>query len=453
MTSRVNIIGGGLAGSEAAWQVAEMGVDVCLHEMRPYVKTFAHQTGDFAEMVCSNSFRSDDHEQSAVGQLHWEMRAATGLIMSAADMHRLPAGGALAVDRSLFSKYISEKLRSHSRVTVVNAEVTALPSSGNWICATGPLTSDRLGESIRAITGRKELAFYDAIAPIVYQETIDMNVAWNQSRYDKGESKAERTAYINCPLSRDQYETFVDTLLKAEKTQFHSNEPVNYFDGCLPIEVMAERGRETLRFGPMKPVGLTNIHKPHEKPYAVVQLRRDNTLGTLYNIVGFQTKMKHNAQKTVFRTIPGLENTSFARLGGIHRNTFINSPKLLDSELKLNNYPWIRFAGQITGVEGYVESAAIGLIAGRLAAADMLGIELTIPPVTTATGALLYHITSGAHSDTFQPMNINFGLFPKIEGVSAGRKGRKERYKAYTEKAKSAWRAWLNDQEYKYSLT
>ena len=444
--SIINIIGGGLAGSEAAWQAAEMGVDVSLHEMRPHVKTFAHHTADFAEMVCSNSFRSDDHEQSAVGQLHWEMRTAAGLIMSAADMYRLPAGGALAVDRSLFSKHISKELRSHPRVTVVNKEVSVLPSSGNWICATGPLTSDSLSESIQAVTGREKLAFYDAIAPIVYHDTIDMSIAWNQSRYDKGETEAERTAYVNCPLSRDQYEVFIDALLKAERKQFHTNETTNYFDGCLPIEVMAERGRETLRYGPMKPVGLTNIHKPNEKPYAVVQLRQDNALGTLYNIVGFQTKMNYNAQKTVFRMIPGLKNARFARLGGVHRNTFINSPKLLDSQLKLYNHPWIRFAGQITGVEGYVESAAIGLLAGRFAAAEILGIELTVPPLATSTGALLNHITSGANSETFQPMNINFGLFPKIEGVSVGRRGRKERYKTYTERAKSAWRVWLNEQ-------
>ncbi|MCU9837556.1 methylenetetrahydrofolate--tRNA-(uracil(54)-C(5))-methyltransferase (FADH(2)-oxidizing) TrmFO [Ruegeria sp. WL0004] len=443
MTDRLHIVGGGMAGSEAAWQAAEMGVDVVIHEMRPKVGTFAHQTGNLAEMVCSNSFRSDDDEQNAVGLLHWEMRAAGGLIMASADTHRLPAGGALAVDRDPFAETVTNRLRRHPRISVTEEEVTDLPQEGQWIFATGPLTSPALGEAIRQQTGSDALAFFDAIAPIVYADTIDMSRAWLQSRYDKGETEEERTAYINCPMNRDQYEAFIDALLAADKTEFHEGETATYFDGCLPIEVMAERGRETLRHGPMKPVGLTNPHQPEVKPYAVVQLRRDNALGTLYNIVGFQTKMKYGAQTSVFRMIPGLEEAGFARLGGIHRNTFINSPTLLDEQMRLRSRPNIRFAGQITGVEGYVESAAMGLLAGRFAAAGILGHSLPEVPQDSAMGALIHHITGGADAKTFQPMNVNFGLFRPVDGLKGGRRGRKDRYKAYTDRAKAAWSDWL----------
>lgn len=443
MRDRLHIVGGGMAGSEAAWQAAQTGVDVVLHEMRPAVGTFAHQTGLLGEMVCSNSFRSDDHEQNAVGLLHWEMRQAGGLIMSTADEHRLPAGGALAVDREPFAKTITERLSSHPRITIEYGEITDLPDQGCWIFATGPLTSSALSAAIAKETGADALAFFDAIAPIVYFDSIDMTQAWMQSRYDKGETEEERTAYLNCPMDRQQYEDFIDALLAAEKTEFKEGETAGYFDGCLPIEVMAERGRETLRFGPMKPVGLTNPHRPDEKPHAVVQLRRDNKLGTLYNIVGFQTKMKYGAQASVFKSIPGLENARFARLGGIHRNTFLNSPTLLDGRMRLRSRPNIRFAGQITGVEGYVESAAMGLLAGRLAAAELLGTELGTPPATTATGALITHISGGAEAKTFQPMNVNFGLFPPVEGLKGGRRGRKDRYKAYTDRAKADWLNWL----------
>ncbi len=439
----LHIIGGGMAGSEAAWAAANRGIPVVIHEMRPQVKTFAHRTGDFAEMVCSNSFRSDDHERNAVGLLHWEMRAAGGLVMEMAERHRLPAGGALAVDRDPFARAVTERLKSHPLISTSYEEVSNLPSSGRWIIATGPLTSQTLADSIRTATGAEALAFFDAIAPIVYADTIDMDVAWMQSRYDKGETEDERRAYINCPMTRDDYEAFIDALLAAEKTEFHEGETAGYFDGCLPIEVMAERGRETLRHGPMKPVGLTNAHRPDQKPYAVVQLRRDNKLGTLYNIVGFQTKMKYGAQTTVFKLIPGLKDASFARLGGIHRNTFINSPTLLDSQMRLKAQPHIRFAGQITGVEGYVESAAMGLLAGRMAAAELLGQTLPPPPPETAMGALITHITGGAEARTFQPMNVNFGLFPPID-AKGGRRGRKDRYKAYTDRAKQAFTEWLS---------
>ena len=442
MSEILNIIGGGMAGSEAAWQAAQMGVNVVIHEMRPQVKTFAHQTADLGEMVCSNSFRSDDHEQNAVGLLHWEMLQAEGVIIQTAYEHRLPAGGALAVDREVFAKNITRKLKAHPKITIVNNEIDALPQSGHWIVATGPLTSSALGASLAKTTGRDALAFFDAIAPILYYESIDMSKAWMQSRYDKGETEAERTAYLNCPMDKSQYERFIDALLEAEKTEFHEGETAGYFDGCLPIEVMAERGRETLRFGPMKPVGLTNPHSS-QKPYAVVQLRRDNALGTLYNIVGFQTKMKYGAQKEVLRQIPGLEAAEFARLGGIHRNTFLNSPTLLDHQMRLKAAPHLRFAGQITGVEGYVESAAMGLLAGRMAASEILGKPLPSVPEDTALGALMVHITGGADAKTFQPMNVNFGLFRPIEGTKNGRKGRKERYKAYTDRAKSAWQDWL----------
>ncbi|MFE3838114.1 methylenetetrahydrofolate--tRNA-(uracil(54)-C(5))-methyltransferase (FADH(2)-oxidizing) TrmFO [Pseudogemmobacter sonorensis] len=438
----LHIIGGGMAGSEAAWQAAQAGVPVALYEMRPRIGTFAHRTGNLAEMVCSNSFRSDDDERNAVGLLHWEMRAANGLIMEMAGRHRLPAGGALAVDRDPFSESVTARLRAHPLITIHDREITELPAEGQWIVATGPLTSGGLAEAIRAETGAESLAFFDAIAPIVHADTIDMNIAWRQSRYDKGETEEERTAYINCPMTREEYEAFIDAMLAAEKTEFHPGETAGYFDGCLPVEVMAERGRETLRFGPLKPVGLTNAHDPAVKPYAVVQLRRDNALGTLYNIVGFQTKMKHGAQTTVFRMIPGLENSGFARLGGIHRNTFINSPRLLDDRMRLKSRPNIRFAGQITGVEGYVESAAMGLLAGRMAAAQILGRDLPPPPPETATGALVTHITGGADARTFQPMNVNFGLFPPID-AKGGRRGRKDRYKAYTDRAKAAFALWL----------
>jgi methylenetetrahydrofolate--tRNA-(uracil-5-)-methyltransferase len=439
----LHIVGGGMAGSEAAWQAAQAGVRVVIHEMRPAVGTFAHKTGDLAEMVCSNSFRSDDDEQNAVGLLHWEMRQAGGLIMEMADRHSLPAGGALAVDRDGFSAAVTERLRAHPLVRVEGGEITALPRDGHWIIATGPLTSEGLGQAIAAETGAEALAFFDAIAPIVYAESIDMGTVWAQSRYDKGETAEERRAYLNCPMDKAQYDAFIDALLAADKTEFHEGETANYFDGCLPIEVMAERGRETLRHGPMKPVGLTNAHRPGDKPYAVVQLRRDNALGTLFNIVGFQTKMKYGAQTEVFRMIPGLENASFARLGGIHRNTFLNSPTLLDDRMRLRSRPHIRFAGQITGVEGYVESSAMGLLAGRMAAAEILGRDLPPPPPETAMGALIHHITGGAEAKTFQPMNVNFGLFPPLDGVRGGRKGRKDRYKGYTDRAKELWTAWL----------
>ena len=446
MNDTLHIIGGGMAGSEAAWQAANMGVPVVIHEMRPKVGTFAHRTGHLAEMVCSNSFRSDDDERNAVGLLHWEMRAARGLIMEMAAAHRLPAGGALAVDRDPFAEAVTARIMAHPLISVSYDEVPELPSEGHWIVATGPLTSGSLAESIRQVTGAEHLAFFDAIAPIVYAESIDMSVAWLQSRYDKGETLEEQTAYINCPMTRDEYEGFIDALLTAEKTEFHEGETSSYFDGCLPIEVMAERGRETLRFGPMKPVGLTNPHQPDKKPYAVVQLRRDNKLGTLYNIVGFQTKMKYGAQTDVFKRIPGLKDASFARLGGIHRNTFINSPTLLDSQMRLKSRPHLRFAGQVTGVEGYVESAAMGLLAGRMAAAELLGRSLAPPPPDTAMGALITHITGGADAKTFQPMNVNFGLFPPID-AKGGRRGRKDRYKAYTDRAKESFQHWLHGQD------
>ena len=445
MTDILNIIGGGMAGSEAAWQAANAGVKVVIHEMRPKVATFAHRTGNLGEMVCSNSFRSDDDEQNAVGLLHWEMRAAGGLIMEMAGKHRLPAGGALAVDRDPFAESVTAALKSHPNISVSYDEITSLPAEGQWIVATGPLTSGALAEAIQAETSVEALAFFDAIAPIVYHETINMDVAWMQSRYDKGETEAEQTAYLNCPMTKDQYEAFIDALLDAEKTEFKEGETAGYFDGCLPIEVMAERGRETLRFGPMKPVGLTNEHDPTNKAYAVVQLRRDNALGTLFNIVGFQTKMKYGAQKAVFAMIPGLENAEFARLGGIHRNTFINSPTLLDDQMRLESRPNIRFAGQITGVEGYVESAAMGLLASKMAVAEMTGKTLAAVPNTTAMGALVSHITGGADAKTFQPMNVNFGLFPPLlDGTRGGRRGRKERYKGYTDRAKIDWQAWLD---------
>ena len=436
-----------MAGSEAAWQAANQGISVVIHEMRPKVGTFAHQTGNLGEMVCSNSFRSDDNEQNAVGLLHWEMRQANGLIMSIAEKHRIPARGALAVDREPFAESVTAALKAHPNISVSYDEITELPDDGHWIVATGPLTSDALSASIAKATGAEALAFFDAIAPIIYFDTIDMSQAWMQSRYDKGETEEERTAYLNCPMDKAQYEAFIDALMAADKTQFKDGETAKYFDGCLPVEVMAERGRETLRFGPMKPVGLTNPHAPEDKPYAVVQLRRDNALGTLYNIVGFQTKMTYGAQKEVLRMIPGLENAEFARLGGIHRNTFLNSPTLLTHDMKLKTHPNLRFAGQITGVEGYVESAAMGLLAGRMAAAEINGDDLPAVPQVTAMGALVSHITGGADAKTFQPMNVNFGLFPPVDGLKGGRKGRKDRYKAYTDRAKAEWLGWLGQEK------
>ena len=442
----IHIIGGGMAGSEAAWQAASLGVPVILHEMRPQVQTFAHQTEGLAELVCSNSFRSDDDSSNAVGLLHWEMRAAGGLIMTTGDKHALPAGGALAVDRDAFSAEVTARIEAHPLITIDRGEVAGLPPE-NWssvIVATGPLTSPALAEAVLKLTGEDSLAFFDAIAPIVHADSIDMSQAWFQSRYDKGETEEERRAYLNCPMTEAQYEAFIDALLAADKTEFKEWEAdTPYFEACLPIEVMAERGRETLRWGPLKPVGLTNPHQPDVKPHAVVQLRRENALGTLYNIVGFQTKMKYGAQKAVFQSIPGLGNAEFARLGGIHRNTFLNSPRLLDDRMRLRVRPSLRFAGQVTGVEGYVESAAMGLLAGRLAAYERLGLELATPPPTTAIGALLTHITGGAEAETFQPMNVNFGLFPSLEDVRKGRRGKKDRKIAYTDRAKADWQAWL----------
>ncbi|WP_118136251.1 methylenetetrahydrofolate--tRNA-(uracil(54)-C(5))-methyltransferase (FADH(2)-oxidizing) TrmFO [Oceanicella sp. SM1341] len=447
MTDPIHIIGGGMAGSEAAWQAVSLGVPVVLHEMRPHVATFAHQTEGLAELVCSNSFRSDDDESNAVGLLHWEMRQAGGLIMEMGDAHSLPAGGALAVDRHAFSDAVTRRLSEHPLVTIERGEIAGLPPE-DWssvIVATGPLTSPALAEAVLALTGEDSLAFFDAIAPIVYADSVDLSKAWFQSRYDKGETEEDRTAYLNCPMDRAQYDAFIDALLAAEKTEFHDWErDTPYFEGCLPIEVMAERGRDTLRWGPLKPVGLTNPHDPSVKPHAIVQLRRDNALGTLYNIVGFQTKMKYGAQTSVFSMIPGLENAKFARLGGIHRNTFLNSPRLLDGRMRLKARPSLRFAGQVTGVEGYVESAAMGLLAGRLAAAEQLGREPELPPATTAIGALLNHITGGAEAATFQPMNVNFGLFPPLGEGPKGRRGKKDRARAYTERAKSDWNHWIS---------
>ena len=447
MTKTLHIIGAGMAGSEAAWQAANQGIQVILHEMRPKIKTFAHKTDNFAEMVCSNSFRSNDSNTNAVGLLHWEMREANGLIIKTAEKHKLPAGGALAVDRLKLSDEITHKLKEHPNIKISNEEVNDLPSpeSGFVIVATGPLTSTNLANSILKETGKKSLAFFDAIAPIIHSDSIDLSKTWYQSRYDKGNTLEERKAYLNCPMNKQEYENFIKMLLEAEYAEFAENEiDTPYFEGCLPIEIMAQRGSDTLRFGPMKPVGLTNPHNPNEKPYAVVQLRQDNELGTLLNIVGFQTKMKYGSQLEVLKTIPGLNNAVFARLGGIHRNTFINSPTLLDQEMRLKTKQHIRFAAQITGVEGYVESAAMGLLAAKLAINEISGYKSILPPAETATGSLLNHITKGAHADTFQPMNVNFGLFPTIEGAKNGRRNRKERYKAYTERAKDAWIKWLN---------
>jgi len=431
----IHVVGGGLAGCEAAWQIAKAGVPVILHEMRPERATEAHLTGGLAELVCSNSFRSDDAETNAVGVIHREMRALGSLIMRSADSHQVPAGGALAVDREGFSAAVEAAIAAEPLIQVERGEVAALPPE-DWdsvVIATGPLTSPALATSIRALTGEDSLAFFDAIAPIVHRDSIDMEIAWPQSRYDKAGPGGTGADYLNCPMSRDQYEAFLDALLAAEKTEFREFEGTPYFDGCLPIEVMAERGRETLRYGPMKPVGLTNAHAPTIKPYAVVQLRQDNALGTLFNMVGFQTKLKYGEQARIFRLIPGLGGAEFARLGGLHRNTFLNSPRLLDARLRLKAAPRLRFAGQITGCEGYVESAAVGLIAGRFAAAERLGAELAPPPPTTAIGALLGHITGGhietieAGARSFQPMNVNFGLFPPLEAPRADEAGKRLR--------------------------
>jgi len=418
----VHIVGGGLAGSEAAWQIAQAGVRAVLHEMRPQQATDVHKSGDFAELVCSNSFRSDDADLNAVGLLHQEMRRLGSLIMTSADAHRVPAGSALAVDRDAFAAVVTAKLAAHPLVDIRRGEIADIPPP-DWrsvIIATGPLTSPPLASAIQRLTGEEHLAFFDAIAPIVYKDSIDFSQAWFQSRYDKGE--AAGGDYINCPLDRAQYEEFVAALREGDAVTVREWEGVPYFDGCLPIEVMAERGLETLRHGPMKPFGLTNPHAPHTKPYAVVQLRQDNALGTLYNMVGFQTRLRHGEQVRIFRRIPGLERAEFARLGGLHRNTFIHAPRVLDSQLRLKAEPRLRFAGQITGCEGYVESAAVGLAAGRMAAAEVRSGEAWRPlPVTTALGALLNHITGGhvetidAGPQSYQPMNVNFGLFPPVE--------------------------------------
>jgi methylenetetrahydrofolate--tRNA-(uracil-5-)-methyltransferase len=455
----IHIIGGGLAGSEAAWQAAEAGVPVVLHEMRPARMTDAHKTHGLAELVCSNSFRSDDAQSNAVGLLHEEMRRAGSLIMRMGDHHKVPAGGALAVDRDGFSDGVTEALAAHPLITLERGEIQGLPPEDwdNVIVATGPLTSPALAEAVQALTGDQGLAFFDAIAPIVHRDTINMDVAWYQSRYDKQGPGGTGKDYINCPMTREQYEGFISALITGDKADFKEWEKSTpYFDGCLPIEVMAERGPETLRHGPMKPRGLTNAHQPDTKPYAVVQLRQDNKLGTLYNMVGFQTKLKHGEQVRVFKTIPGLENADFARLGGLHRNTFLNSPKVLDERLRLRAAARLRFAGQITGVEGYVESAAMGLMAGRMAAAERLGLDFTPPPATTGHGALINHITGG-HIETtdnntgsFQPMNVNFGLFPPVD-IPRGPDGKKPRGKdkqvarkhAYTARALADFDQWL----------
>ncbi len=436
MIHDVHIIGAGLAGSEAGWQLAQSGLRVRLSEMRGGGDTTpAHETDRFAEMVCSNSFRSDDPNHNAVGLLHQELRSLDSLIMRAADTHRVPAGSALAVDREAFASEVTRAIEHHPNITVVRERVDTLPEHPT-IIATGPLTGAKLAEAIGDATGEGSLAFFDAIAPIVHRDSVDMDVAWMAARWDKGGKD-----YINCPLDKVQYDTFVRALVDGEKMSFHDWEKnTPYFDGCMPIEVMAERGPETLRHGPMKPMGLDNP-RTGRWPYAVVQLRQDNSLGTLWNMVGFQTKLKHGEQARIFRTIPGLQNAEFARLGGIHRNSFINSPKLLDGELRLRSKPGIRFAGQITGCEGYVESAAVGLLAARFAAAEYKGERFSPPPVETALGALLGHLTGGGNNETFQPMNVNFGLMPPV----AGRWKRSDRKKAYTDRARDALNGWLEE--------
>jgi methylenetetrahydrofolate--tRNA-(uracil-5-)-methyltransferase len=440
MTDRVHIIGGGLAGSEAAWQLAKAGVKVRLSEMRGSGDmTPAHQTDGLAELVCSNSFRSDDAERNAVGLIHSEMRALGSVIMAMADANKVPAGSALAVDREGFSRAVTDRLASHPDIELVRERVDALPASGPTIVATGPLTAMKLAESIGAATGSESLAFFDAIAPIVYRETIDMDVAWMAARWDRSNHEGGGKDYVNCPMTKEQYLAFHQALLDGEKTEFREWEKdTPYFEGCMPIEVMAERGVDTLRYGPMKPVGLDDP-RTGRWAYAVVQLRQDNALGTLFNMVGFQTKLKHAEQVRIFRMIPGLEKAEFARLGGLHRNTFINSPQLLDRTLRLKKAPHIRFAGQITGCEGYVESAAVGLLAGRFAAAELLGRDLAPPPPETALGALLGHITGGADADSYQPMNVNFGLFPPI----AGKTKKADRKLMYTQRAREAFDSWL----------
>lgn len=431
----IHVIGGGLAGCEAAWQIAKRGLCVTLHEMRPHRQTPAHQTDGLAELVCSNSLRSDDADYNAVGLLHEELRKAGSLIMDCADRNKVPAGGALAVDRDGFSASVEQALAAHPNVTILRQEMAGLPPAewDNVVIATGPLTSEPLAQAIRSVTGQDSLSFFDAIAPIIHKDSIDFSKAWFQSRYDKGEG----SDYINCPLTKDEYYAFIDALLAGEKVPFHDWEKdVPYFEGCLPIEVMAERGRETLAYGPGKPVGLTNPYGP--KPYAVIQLRQDNKLGTLYNMVGFQTKLRHGEQTRIFRTIPGLEAAEFARLGGLHRNTFVNGPRVLDQQLRLKAQPRLRLAGQITGCEGYVESTSIGFLAGLAASAQALGHDFVAPPPTSALGAILTHVTGGAHADTYQPMNINFGLFPPApERDERGKKIKgRDRKKLYAERAR-----------------
>ena len=447
----LHIIGGGLAGSEAAWQAAEMGVSVALHEMRPVRKTDVHETENLAELVCSNSFRSDDASANAVGVLHAEMRMLNSVIMAEADKARVPAGGALAVDRDLFSQGVQHAITAHPNITLIREEVAGLPPEewGQTIIATGPLTSPSLAEGIRGLTGEDDLAFFDAIAPILHVDSINMDVAWFQSRYDKTHDGGDGKDYINCPMTEEQYHSFISEMLAGDKMSFREwEENTPYFDGCMPVEVMAERGEQTLRFGPMKPVGLTNSHDG-SRPYAVVQLRQDNKLGTLFNMVGFQTKLKYAEQVRIFQMIPGLEGAQFARLGGLHRNTFINSPRLLDEQLRLKARPALRFAGQITGVEGYIESAAIGGMTGQMAASDLLGLDWQAPPIDTAHGALLSHLTGGAMADSFQPMNVNFGLFPPLEMVKVeGKKPRKlrgrDRKAAYAGRALSSLAKWAD---------
>ena len=447
----LHIIGGGLAGSEAAWQAAEMGVSVALHEMRPVRKTDVHETENLAELVCSNSFRSDDASANAVGVLHAEMRMLNSVIMAEADNARVPAGGALAVDRDLFSQGVQRAITAHPNITLIREEISGLPPE-EWeqtIIATGPLTSPALAEDIRSLTGEDDLAFFDAIAPILHVDSINMDIAWFQSRYDKTHDGGDGKDYINCPMTEDQYHSFISEMLAGDKMSFREwEENTPYFDGCMPVEVMAERGEQTLRFGPMKPVGLTNSHDG-TRPYAVVQLRQDNKLGTLFNMVGFQTKLKYAEQVRIFQMIPGLEDAQFARLGGLHRNTFINSPRLLDEQLRLKVRPALRFAGQITGVEGYIESAAIGGMTGQMAASDLLGLDWKAPPVDTAHGALLSHLTGGAMADSFQPMNVNFGLFPPLEMVTVeGKNPRKlrgrDRKAAYAGRALSSLAKWAD---------
>lgn len=444
MVQEIHVIGAGLSGSEAAWQIAARGIKAVIHEMRPHKMTPAHKTAKAAELVCSNSLRSDDYTGSAVGLLHQEMRLAGSLILEAADASKVPAGGALAVDREGFSDFIENRLHTHPLIEFVNEEVTVLPPSGQpVIIAAGPLASDALSSVIQKLVGAQSLSFFDAIAPVVYKDSIDFTKAWYQSRYDKG-SKFD---YINCPLTKAEYDVFVDALLSAEKTTFHEFEEPRYFDGCLPVEVMAERGRNTLAFGPMKPVGLINPHTPNQKPYAVVQLRQDNKEDTLRNMVGFQTKMKHGEQQRVFRMIPGLEEAKFARLGGIHKNTFIKSPVLLDDFLRLRTQPHISFAGQITGCEGYVESAAVGYLAGYFKACEVSGKIPVLPPAATAFGALLSHLRDDTAVEDYQPMNINFGLFPPLSAeIINGRprwlKGA-ARKEAYCRRALSDISSWI----------